>query len=152
MKTEESKNGSGSGCATGAPSAQAQFSSLHDIRFGKLGLHALAPVAHPLSFAWLRSSVEFKLRIMTGFAHSSATVGGGASLTTVPRDPEGRRALRARNPYADLIGAGHAPALSARVSARRGALLGERPTRISWSDGAHPAALDMRAPTRASWS
>ena len=80
MKTEESKWVGGSGCATGAPSAQAQFSSLHDIRFGKLGLHALAPVAHPLSFARLRSSVEFKLQNMTGFAHSSATVGGGATL------------------------------------------------------------------------
>jgi len=35
-----------------------------------------------------------------------------------------------------------------RAGVRRGVLLGERPSLLSWSDGAHPAALDMRALTR----
>ncbi len=59
MKTAESKWVSGSGRATGAPSAQAQFSSLHDIRFGKLGLHALAPAVRPLqAHAPVRAAVR----------------------------------------------------------------------------------------------
>ena len=149
MKSEQSKWGSGSGRSTGAPSAQAHFSSLPVTRFGKMGLHALAPAAHPLqAFSQLRSSEEFTNQKVAGFAHLPIRESGGVSLTVVPRDPEGRRALRARYPSAYRFGSGHALALSARVSARRGALLGERPKRVTGSDGAHPAALDMRALTR----
>ena len=110
--------------ADDAPSAHSQFSSLHDIRFGKLAVRALAPPANLLATPVVPAPCHDHAQSVPVTRAGLAHVFFGA-----------RDARDSRRAYV-------------RSGARGGALRGARPKRISWSDGAHLAAVDTRAGLR----